>query len=115
MSPNTATNLRVSHEGFMCAVWHAVSAFNTCTHICVYVLLDADVLSLASAKDASSPLLIRLESMSLHQAAFSIEGHLPFLPCFNTNCCKLCTATEQLIITSEVHWLCLLGYISAAI
>ncbi len=56
MSPNTATNLRVSDEGFLCAVWHAVSAFKTCTHACVYVLLNAAVLSWTSAKDGSSPL-----------------------------------------------------------
>jgi len=34
-----------------------------------------------------------------------------FPPCFNAVCCKICTATEQLFFTSEVHWLCLLGYI----
>jgi len=53
MSPNTATNLRVSHEVFLCAVWRAVSAFKTCTHTCVYVLLNAAVLSLIFANHRS--------------------------------------------------------------
>ena len=38
-----------------------------------------------------------------------MNGHFPVCPCFNVDCCKICTATEQLFITLEGYYLCLLG------
>jgi len=84
----------------------------------VHVLLNAAVLSLVSAKDESSPLcMIGSEITSLHQAEFSMNRHWPFAifcACSNVDRCKTYPATEQLFITFEGYWLCLLDYIASS-
>ena len=81
-----------------------------CTRTCVYVLLNAAVLLLTSAKNGLSPsFLIRSQDASLHRGALSTNGHFPVCPCFNVDCCKICTATEQLFIPLKGYYLCLLG------
>ncbi len=110
MSPNTATNLRVSHEVFLCAVWCAVSAFKTCTHLCVCVAeCCCAIIDFCQSRVMTTVFDWRV--CHCIKLCFPSMAICHFPPCFNADCCKICTATEQLFFTSEVHWLCLLGYI----
>jgi len=99
MSPNTATNLRVSHEVFLCAVWCAVSAFKTCTHLCVCVAeCCCAIIDFCQSRVMTTVFDWRV--CHCIKLCFPSMAICHFPPCFNADCCKICTATEQLFFTS---------------